>query len=223
MQPREMVADLIRTFTELQAVLRYDAIEDKSILLFIDSIRENFGYLKPVEIRHALKAAAAGNLEGAPDFYNRLGMDWIGGVLNAYRLQRAAALKFISDRLPAEEETEEERRQRRLKAEADFVEVVRGQYQVYKDDPSQVVDFLLPDIFDWLDKGPENERFPKISIEKRFELLEASKAPAPTDSISEAIIKMRNETSKEARAKRRAKAAACRLVFEMMDFGGIEV
>jgi hypothetical protein len=194
--------------------------------IICESIAEEFGHLRPPEIKHALMKSLTGAIAGAPEStYGKIGLEWIGKSLRAYEEYRIAALKRVSDKMP--------------KALPEYagpseIEVIEKLEQLARNTYAaacageEVLEVVLPEVLRYFQSiGYDLSDRRKIEIMKLAEKItvsgDAERLRTIFDLGDRAIERKQLEKSLPTRAKRKAMSIACRELMSEMKGRGIEL
>lgn len=212
------VSAAINEACALEAV---DPMPETVLAQVVDLVCESYGHLRLAEISHALKMSLVGSLEGAPEAYGKIGLQWIGRTLKAYDEYRAAAMLRVREQLPALPAHEGPDRET---VENEFGEFAR---RAYRDavEGKELDEITLPEVYKFLqslghdiDNGRKRDLM-KLAT-KVIETADAAQEISIDEYFARALAKSQNRDTKATRIRRKAMAIACReLIWEMKKKG----
>lgn len=104
----ELMSEMTNRFNSLVYGMGFeDPVEADTMNALMMWIKDQFSTLSMNEMLYAFQMASAFTLPGAPKHYKNFDMQYIGGVLNAYKTHRNKQLKLLEDEENAKKSAEE--------------------------------------------------------------------------------------------------------------------
>ena len=202
--------------------------------LVTEAVVESFGHLRPEEIKFALVQSLLGKIPDAPRTFQKINLEWIGGVLTAYEAHRDAAMarakKILPERsLPEPEKNPEE------------INEYFGQLMAACVNESEIpieAKPILPEIFEELEKYIEAnlQGILKMCDKRRIELYKVAgdiiKSKDERAAVYEAtkknffnatLMRHSQDKTRNQRQLRLAKEMACRELLTHLHKYGIKI